>query len=111
MMKLKSFADMNGSLLQILNIVGESWILLIICDANLGVTPRYCFPRLIDLYLARNCNTSQGCSTFRDEIQNKKNPAKAGFLSDFGRDNFGRTLHCLVYPPNLSARVESMTKV
>jgi hypothetical protein len=63
MMKLKSFADMNGSLLQILNIVGESWILLIICDANLGVT-RYCFPRLIDLYLARNCNTSQGCSTF-----------------------------------------------
>ena len=42
MMKLKSFADMNGSLLQILNIVGEIWILLIIRDANLGVT-RSCF--------------------------------------------------------------------
>jgi DNA-binding HxlR family transcriptional regulator len=42
MMKLKSFTDMNGSLLQILNIVGEIWILLIICDANLGVT-RSCF--------------------------------------------------------------------
>ena len=42
MMKLKSFADMNGSLLQILNIVAEIWILLIICDPNLGVT-RSCF--------------------------------------------------------------------
>ncbi len=38
MMKLKSFTAMNGSLLQILNIVGESLILMIICDANLGVT-------------------------------------------------------------------------
>ena len=52
MMKPESFADMKGSLLQILNIVGESWVLLIICDANLGVT-RSCFPRLIDLYLCQ----------------------------------------------------------
>ena len=74
MMKLKSFADMNGWL---------PGIALLVTVVQLS----------------------------RDEIQNKKNPAEAGFLSDFGRDNFGRTFHCLVYPPNLSARVESMTRV
>mgnify|MGYP003963892883 CR=1 FL=1 len=43
MMKAELVADMKGSLLQIPNIVGESWVLLIICDANLGA-PRSCFP-------------------------------------------------------------------
>lgn len=43
MMKPESFADMKGSVLQILNIVRENWVLLIICDANLGV-PGSCFP-------------------------------------------------------------------
>tara|TARA_B110000438_G_scaffold119778_1_gene116875 strand:+ start:403 stop:549 length:147 start_codon:yes stop_codon:yes gene_type:complete len=43
MMKPESFADMKGSVLQILNIVRESWVLLIICDVNLGVPGSY-FP-------------------------------------------------------------------
>ena len=36
-MKLKSFENMNCSLAQTLNIVGERWSLLIIRDASFGV--------------------------------------------------------------------------
>ena len=74
MMKLESFANMNGRLAGI--------AVLVTAIKLLGM-----------------------------KLRTKKNPAEAGFLSDFGRDNFGRTFHCLVYPPNLSARVESMTRV
>ena len=110
MMKAELVADMKGSLLQIPNIVGESWVLLIICDANLGV-PGPAFHDSLTCTYAGIAILVTVVQLSRDEIQHKKNPAKAGFFSDFGRDNFGRTLHCLVYPPNLSARVESMTKV
>ena len=51
-MKLKSFEDMNCSLAQTLNLVGERWSLLIIRDASFGISHFDDFQR--SLGVARN---------------------------------------------------------